>query len=351
MGIIVTGKAAGFPQTGSNRTRAEIVKDILDYVGGESDNTMKDRAARALNAAIRKFNQVAWSFNRQIEDIQLDPTLGMLPNVSNPTVSRDAGVGTGFVLATGKVIRYWVEERVKSGSSVLKRNDGPATVIGTLTGDGSTDKPVITRPSVVNPDATHWALFATSTDGIYPDGGQIAEVPIATTTIEDTRTGNNPLLPTGGIFQGGEYDLNSDFRNPLYAHLIDEEGRERGSIHYVPWRQFTPNLVRQTTGTMPLMYTVRNAWRTGKVSFLPRIGTGPLTYPFARIAYNSRIAQLTGDANVLQVPEEVEQAILEAALVPMIAKYRSFDEARIARSDAQDSFNLLAAEYQDFEDF
>ena len=351
MGIIVTGKAASFPQTGSNRTRAEIVKDILDYVGGESDNTMKDRAARALNGAIRKFNQVAWAFNRQIEDILLDPTLGMKPNVTNPTVSRDAGAGTGFVLDTGKSIQYWVEERVKSGSSVIKRNGGPTTVFATLAGDGTTDKPVITRPATVNPDATHWALFATAVDGVYPDGALIAEVPIATTTIEDTRTGNNPNIPSGEVFQSGEYDLNSDFRNPLYANLLDEENRERGDVQYVPWRQFTPNLVRQSTGTLPLIYSARTAWRTGKVTFLPRIGAGPLTYPRVRIGYNSRIAQLTGDANLLLVPEEVEQAILESALIPMIAKYRSFEEARMARSDAKESFETIAAEYQDFEDF
>lgn len=127
--------------------------------------------------------------------------LGMLANTTVPTVSRDAGVGTGFILTTGKTITYWVEERVKSGSTVVKRNASTSLIIVTLTGDGSTDKPVITRPATVNSDATHWALFGTATDGSFPTGAEIAEVSIGTTTIEDTRTGTDPLLPSGAAYE------------------------------------------------------------------------------------------------------------------------------------------------------
>lgn len=126
---------------------------------------------------------------------------GMLENTTAPTVSRDAGGGAGFILTTGLEIIYWVEERVKVGSDIIKRNAETGDTIVTLVGDGSTDKPVITRPAVMNSEATHWALYATSTSGVFPVGAEIAEVEIATTTIEDTRTGTDPAFPSGESYE------------------------------------------------------------------------------------------------------------------------------------------------------
>jgi hypothetical protein len=127
--------------------------------------------------------------------------LGMLANTSAPTVSRDAGAGTGFTLTASSTIKYWVEERVKSGFTILRRNASTTAEVVTLTGDGTLDKPVITRPATVNSDATHWALYGTSTDGSFPTGAEIAEVAIGTTTIEDTRTGTDPVLPSGDDYE------------------------------------------------------------------------------------------------------------------------------------------------------
>lgn len=127
--------------------------------------------------------------------------LGMLAAIAAPTVSRDAGVGAGFGLNTGKTITYWIEERVKSGTVIVKRHASTTTQTVTLTGNATTDKPVITRPTVVNSDATHWALFGTATDGTFPTGAEISEVVIGTTTIEDTRIGTDPLLPSGDEYE------------------------------------------------------------------------------------------------------------------------------------------------------
>lgn len=348
---VVTGKAASYPQTGDNRTRADIVKDILDYVGGESSTTMAERAGRALNAAIRYFNSVAWSFNRITDDILLDPNVGMLNNSSAPSLSRDAGGGTGFVLTTGTPITYWVEERVKVGSRIVKRNfeDGTKTV--TLVGDGTTDKPVLTRPAIKNPDSTHWALYGTDAGGAYPSGAEILEVPIATTTIEDTRLGNNPGLPSGAIYRASDFDLSGDFRNPVRCNLLDPEGRECKSLIYMPWRVYSMDLVRTSTTSTPTYYTIYNAYRQGKVQFYPRVGQGPQSYPYARVTYNARIAQLHGDTDKLLVPEEVEEALMQVAIIRMQNKYRSVQESVIGLSEVRDLRDAVAAEYQDFEDF
>lgn len=125
---------------------------------------------------------------------------GMLAATTTPGLSL-TGVGTGFTLGANNTVIYWIEERYKEGSTIVKRHASTSTQTVTLTGTGVLVKPVIARPLVVNSDATHWALFATATNGSFPVGAEIAEVPIATASIEDTRTGTDPTLPSGSTYE------------------------------------------------------------------------------------------------------------------------------------------------------
>lgn len=124
--------------------------------------------------------------------------LGMLANTSAPTGALG---GTGFTLTAGSTIKYWVEERVKSVSTVVKRSASTTAEVLTLTGPVTDDSYTVTRPATVNSDATHWALFATATGGSFPIGAEIGEVAIGTTTIVDARTGTDPGLPSGTAYE------------------------------------------------------------------------------------------------------------------------------------------------------
>ena len=128
--------------------------------------------------------------------------LGMLAATEVPTIDETGGSGGGFTMSTGNTMTYWVEERYKEGSTIIKRSISDTTTTVTFTDAGiQTHQPVITRPTTVNSDATHWALYGTATNGSFPAGAEISEVVIATTTIEDTRTGSNPSLPTGTTYE------------------------------------------------------------------------------------------------------------------------------------------------------
>jgi hypothetical protein len=136
---------------------------------------------------------------------------GMLAAVAAPTVSRDAGAVTGFILSSGNTITYWFEERVKSGTTIVRRSASAVATTVTLTGDGTTDKPRVSVPTLANSDATHVALFATETNGQFPVGAEIAEIAVgAASFIDDTRTGTNPGFPSGDTYPTVAVELNSE---------------------------------------------------------------------------------------------------------------------------------------------
>lgn len=337
-----------FPQTGANRTRANAQIEICEYIGGTDDAKELLRAGHSWDAAVREFNSCPWKFNRMTQDIPLSSS--MLDASSAPTVSRDAGTGAGFVLSSGRTITYWVEERVKDGEQITRRNvTASASRTVTLTGDGTTDKPVITRPTTVNVETTHWALFGTATNGAFPDGNEIDEVEIATTTIEDTRTGNNPEHATGNPYYVGSGLLEAEFRNPRAANLLDANGHECYAVDYLPWEVFQRLLGddRSTPSNVLEYYTVRNAHETGLVIWYPRI-LRPAAYAELRIVYHRRIALATGDTDRLNVPVEVDEAIFQLAVAHHIAKSKGFIEASASKKRAGEIRLLVERDWRDF---
>jgi hypothetical protein len=128
---------------------------------------------------------------------------GMLATTTVPTVAN-TGSGTGFNLSSGSVISYWIEERYKDGTgAIVKRNALLDTsLVAVLSGPQTLVKPVITRPAIVNSDATHWAVYATaSIGGVVLVGAEIGEEVVANSTIEDTRIGTDPGLPAGDTYE------------------------------------------------------------------------------------------------------------------------------------------------------
>lgn len=140
---------------------------------------------------------------RVIDSTYTATLLGMLQSSGGSSFSSIGGAGAGFTMTAGKGISYWIEERVKSGSTILKRAvPAPSDIQRFVSADPTAVwKPRYTRGAIANPDATHWALYATAAGGQYPAGAELAEVTIATTFIDDTRTGVDPALPSGPLFE------------------------------------------------------------------------------------------------------------------------------------------------------
>ena len=138
--------------------------------------------------------------NRVVGSDHIARLHGMAANTGAPTAATHPG--TGFTLSSNVTMTYWIEERVKDADgNILRRNgeDGDHTL--TITGTGAVEKPRIYHPPFVNSDTTHWAAFATAANGTFPVGGEIGEANIATSYIDDTRTGTDPGIPSGGTYQ------------------------------------------------------------------------------------------------------------------------------------------------------
>ena len=187
---------------------------------------------------------VLWDGVNRARTVDKDLTLvllGMKANTQSPIVDPDAGSGVGFTLSANNSIDYWIEERVKDADGIiLKRNitvlgtsEFTTAAIGGLTVRnflkrkllllraveevfGTKEfnkeiaflkkvvsevvKPRIFRPPLVNSDTTHWAAYASATNGVFPIGSEIGEALAAVEFIDDPRTGSDPGL-SGDIYE------------------------------------------------------------------------------------------------------------------------------------------------------
>jgi hypothetical protein len=127
------------------------------------------------------------------------------------------------------------------------------------------------------------------------------------------------------------YALNTSFKAPFRGLLVNSDGdtvTRLGWIPYGEWLTFDP--WNATGGAAPGRYTIRNEHNEGLVTFDP-FPTGTLTYPTARIHYYKWIALATGDADKLNVPRDVDEAIFLLALANFLLKVDGKQAASIKR--------------------
>jgi len=356
----------GFPQTGANRTRAQVRAELADMSGGGNKTDIKAKADRAWDAAVREFNSVAWSFARVQEDIVIG---SHMKDPLQPTVTN-TGSGSGMVLTAGASLDFWVEEGVKVGNRSIRRGAAinPAVVKTITVGVETVWKPVIAPGAIQNPDATHYAIVRSGTYGPVPGvqsanasstfpntGAELVELPVTIASYEDVSVGVNPMQPSGAngkLYFGGEFDLPFPFRNFTRAHWVDEQGHERTSLVFVPWRQFSIFLSRFTTVSRPIFITMRNLHSQGKMILHPRPQGKNMIWPIIRLTYSSYI-QVAGsvDDSVLDVPQEVDSAIFKRAADIFVERLKGAAAVTaLTKQETLDKRYEMEQLYRDFED-
>ena len=225
MGQYFIPQPSATPQTADNRPKSELVDDILEFVGGEGDKDNQKREGRALNSAVRRFNDIAWRFNRRFTSI----------------------------------------------------------------------------------------TFVDDT----------AEYPIVT---------DDPI------------------RNVLRVRLQDEDDVNREYLPFMRWEDWTKIDPDQSTkSSIPNIWTVRDIHTTATLIFSPPLSL-PTSRPKARVDYHIRIALPVSDGALLNVPQEVEEALVAEAVAVMISKIRSFEDASAARGAANTLRRLAEIQHKDWPD-
>jgi hypothetical protein len=147
-----------------------------------------------------------------------------------------------------------------------------------------------------------------------------------------------------------DYTLETDFRSPLNATVLDNSGDSVDIVTWVPyerWRGARPD--QSGTGSQPELYTVRNEHQTGVVTFDPPT-SGTNTHPTVQIDYHRRILVQSGSGSVLNVPLEVDEAIFQLALSKVIAMIIGHKGATDARILAQAIRNDVERLWRDFDE-
>ena len=157
-------------------------------------------------------------------------------------------------------------------------------------------------------------------------------------------------ITLSGVDSNSEVSLSNRIKAPQRMVLIDSDGVQRNEpVRYMRLKDYLyrdPSEVG--TYAIPRAYTFQNLHETGKVRFIPRLDTANLTYPKARLWYYRYIEVSSQLGGRLNVPEDVEQAIVEWATAKFIAKVRTHGEAAAAMRSAQDTFLDIEQEHREY---
>lgn len=150
-----------------------------------------------------------------------------------------------------------------------------------------------------------------------------------------------------------EYDLPTDFRNPLAAWLADADGDVRDVVEWVDFLRWKIDVPAQKgRGGTVAYYTARNVHETGRILIYPTQDPANLAHPTLRLHYHRRIIYPT--SGVLNVPTEVERAIEAEAVAIIVQKTRPRDNQASPATEQVIADRLRLAierEYGDFRDW
>ncbi len=149
-----------------------------------------------------------------------------------------------------------------------------------------------------------------------------------------------------------EYSLPAKFFKAQAVSVVDSDDQEVFEVGYVPFELWTELFPDQQThsASFPDYYTLENPHETGLIKFEPRLGA-TFTYPKARLWWFQRIERAQGENDVLNVPEEVDQALFMVAVGEVVSKRLGFNEASGYMAQGGAMMKAVIAMHAGFEDY
>jgi len=135
----------------------------------------------------------------------------------------------------------------------------------------------------------------------------------------------NKIGPTSVTLTGGTGTLPALFYKELECQQVGSAGNKVRQLNYIDWAEYQHLTfdTEWTTLTSPMYYTLFNTYRTGQIKTLPAGGATGTVY--VKITYYKRIPLLAGNVDILDMPQEIERALVLKAQSQMIRTYRSAD--------------------------
>lgn len=105
------------------------------------------------------------------------------------------------------------------------------------------------------------------------------------------------------------YALPTNFKSPVYARLLDTNGKQDRELRYVPDEVLTHWVQDQESTGQPVYYGLRNSYADGLITVYPTPGTGEATTWTLDVEYYARIPIITDDSSVIDLPEEANRVL------------------------------------------
>jgi hypothetical protein len=122
------------------------------------------------------------------------------------------------------------------------------------------------------------------------------------------------------------YDLDSAYKKPSKAVLIDSDSNEYGALAYADWERFQ-DVGQQTRTGVPWIYTFKNAFDTGKVELYPVPDAGAAADYTLELTYFKRLALCTdSSSSVINGPAELEPWVVQRATA-LLAQIKNPEQA------------------------
>lgn len=151
--------ATGFPDTGDNRSRLEASRELADYVGGASRPVILDKAGRAWDAAVRRYNKRLWKFTRTETDHALGSVSAGTFEFTNSLGFRGP-IRAQLLNSSGEEddIVYWVNYEMWTEFSPEREANQNAPRIYTAQNTHKDGKIIISPPTLAGASMEHATL-------------------------------------------------------------------------------------------------------------------------------------------------------------------------------------------------